>query len=258
MLLSTFIWEHFIWDHSHLRPQSFETTVIWYHAHLRPRSFQTTVIWDHIHEVFSFETTFIWDHIYLKPYYLRPIQLRPHHLRPHHLRPHHLRPHHLRPHSFETTFIWDHSHLRPQSFEATLKWSFFDLLWITFLRSTFNFFAGNLKFCKVTLDSFEVLQGYALPCQEWLRLGCKCTHTLKHRWDLKILHVSGLERSITHLKRHFVRPSQRITCFEHMFLDQKTKNFMFLERNMFSLFWPNSITCYFRHCDIFFGINVNI
>jgi len=26
-------------------------------------------------------------------------------------------------------------------------------------------------------SSFEVLQGFALPCPRWLTLGCKCTRT---------------------------------------------------------------------------------
>ena len=76
-----------------------------------------------------------------------------------------LRPIHLRPfiwdHSFKTTFfwhlfvwdlfIWEHIHLRSRSFYATSKWSCFDLLCASFLWSTFHFFAGGLKFRKVTL-----------------------------------------------------------------------------------------------------------
>jgi len=27
-------------------------------------------------------------------------------------------------------------------------------------------------------SSFEVLQGYALPCPRWLTLGCNCARTL--------------------------------------------------------------------------------
>jgi len=76
--LRPFIWDHsfettFIWDHSHLRPHSFEQTVIrdhfiWDHIHLRPQSFETTVIWDHSHlRPQSFEPTLLWDHIHFTP-----------------------------------------------------------------------------------------------------------------------------------------------------------------------------------------------
>jgi len=89
---------------------------------IETNSFETTLIWDYTHlRPHSFEITFIWDHI------------------------------HLRSHSFGITFIWDHIHLGSHSFHAMLKWSCFDLLLITFLWSTFHFFAGDLKFCKVTL-----------------------------------------------------------------------------------------------------------
>jgi len=56
----------------------------------------------------------------------------------------------LRPHSLKTTLILDRIQFRSHSFYATLKWSCFDLLWITFLWSTFYFFAGDPKFCKAT------------------------------------------------------------------------------------------------------------
>jgi len=76
---TTFIWDHDIWDHVHLRPR-----------HLRPRSFETTFIRDH----------FIWDHSHLRTVHL-------------------MRPHSYETFSSETTFIWDHSHLRPPLFETT-------------------------------------------------------------------------------------------------------------------------------------------
>ena len=79
---------------------------------------------------------FIWDHVNLRPRHFRPV---------------HLRPHSHETFSFGTTFSRDHIHLRLHSFYATLKWSCYDFLWITFLWSTFHFIAGNLKFCKVTL-----------------------------------------------------------------------------------------------------------
>ena len=89
---------------------------IWVSIHFRPWSLETTFIWDHG----------IWDSI------------------------------HFRPWSLETTFIWDnihfgHDHLRSHLFYAASKWSCFDLLWITFLWSTFHFFAGDLMYCKATL-----------------------------------------------------------------------------------------------------------
>jgi len=113
----------------HLRPQSFatcsfETTFTW---DLRPHSFETT----------SSETTFIWDHIHLSPL-------------------------HLRPHSFETKFIWDYTHLRSHSFYAMLKWSCFDLLYITF-KIYFPLLCGRPEVLQGDY-SFEILQGCALPC----------------------------------------------------------------------------------------------
>ena len=93
---------------------------------VRPRSLETTTL-----DTSSFVTTFTWDHFIWD-----------------HI---HLRPTHLRPHSFETTFVWDHIHFTSQLFYAALKWSCFNLPWITFLWSTFHFFAGDLKFCKVSL-----------------------------------------------------------------------------------------------------------
>ena len=152
-----FIRDHFIWDYVLLRPVhlrlrsfetfSFETTFIWDYSHLRPHSFETTFIWDHIHlRPHLFETTFIWDHI------------------------------HLRPHSVETTFIWDHIHFRSHSFYAMLKWSCFDLLWITFLWYTFHLFVGDLKFCKVTTH-LKICKVTPFRVQGWLTLDCKCTLT---------------------------------------------------------------------------------
>jgi len=58
---------------------------------------------------------------------------------------------HFRPHSFETTFVWDHIRFTSQIFYVALKWSCFDLPWIILLWSTIYFFAGDLKFSKVTL-----------------------------------------------------------------------------------------------------------
>jgi len=131
---------------------SFETTFIWDHSHLRPHSFETTFIWDHIHwrpirlRPHSFETIFIWDHIQLWPL------------------------------SFEKTFIWDHMHLRSHSFYSVLKWSCFDLLCITFFWYTFRFFAGYLKFCKVTIHlKFGKIAPFRV--HGWLKLDCRCTHT---------------------------------------------------------------------------------
>jgi len=149
----------FIWDHVHLRPRhlrpvylrphlyetcSFEATVIWDHihlrpVHLRPHSFETTIIWDHIHlrpqylRPHSFETTVIWDHSHLRPHLFETTVIWDHS--------------HLRPHSFETTFISDHSHFRSHSFYAMSKWRCFNLLRITFLWSTFHFFAGLDVIC---------------------------------------------------------------------------------------------------------------
>jgi len=124
---------------------------------IETNSFETTTF-----ETCSFETTFTWDHIHLRPIHLRPIHLRLHSFETtfiwdlfvcdlfvwDYI--------HLRPQSFKTTFIWntfiwDHIRFRSHSFYATLKLSCFDLLWITFLWSTFHFFAGDLKFCKMTL-----------------------------------------------------------------------------------------------------------
>ena len=88
--------------------------------------------WDPICRGVAFELDlFIWDHVHLIPRSFVTC-------------------------SFETIFtcvffIWVHLLLRSHSFNAKLKWSCFDLLWITFLWSTFHFFAGDLKFCKVTL-----------------------------------------------------------------------------------------------------------
>ena len=71
-----------------------------------------------------FETTFILDNI---------------HFRSHNLTPCHI---HLRPQSFYSAFLLDNNIFRSHSFHAMSKWSCFDLLWITFLWSTFHFFAG--------------------------------------------------------------------------------------------------------------------
>ena len=152
-----------------LRPRSFETKFIsdhdiWDDIHFRPRSFTELFIWD----------LFIWDHI-------------------------HLRPHSPETFSFETTFTW--VQLRPHSFYATLKWSCLDLLCIRFLRCTFHFFAGDLKFCKATIH-LKFCKVTPFRVQGWLTLGCKCTHTLKQRRHQKTLHTSGLEGSVALLKCH--------------------------------------------------------
>jgi len=150
--LRPFIWDHDIWDHIHLRPHShetfsFETTFTWDHIHLSPHSFQIISIWDHIHLTpHSFETKLIWDHIHLRSHSFETTFIWDYI----HLRPHLFETIHLRPHSLETTFIVDHIHFRSHSFYAMSKWSCFDLLWMTFLWSTFHFFAGDLKFCNVT------------------------------------------------------------------------------------------------------------
>jgi len=85
---------------------------------------------------------------------------------PVHLRPVHLRPHSFYTYLFETTIIWDYNHLRPVhlrphshetfSFDTTfiLRHIKVKLFWFTvnhILWSTFHFFTGDLKFCKVSL-----------------------------------------------------------------------------------------------------------
>ena len=138
----------------------------------------------------------------------------------------------LRPRSFETTtfettfildlfiwdhFIWDHvrlipAHLRSHSFYATLKWSCFDLLCITFLWSTFHFSAGDLKFCKGTIHlKFCTVTPFRV--QGWLTLVCKCTRTFKHRRDQKTLHTSGLEGSVAPLKCHLDQVKELRSAF---------------------------------------------
>ena len=133
------------------------------------------------------------------PWLLRPVHLRPFHWDPFiwdhvRLRPRHLRPIFSRPRSIETTFIWDlliwgYIHLRPHSFETTIilrqvKKNCFDLRCMTFYDLLFTFFAGDLKFCKVTL---HLMFWTVTPCrvQGWLMLGYKCTHNLKHRRNKK-------------------------------------------------------------------------
>jgi len=121
-------------------------------------------------ETTTFETTFIlhlliWDQVLL-----RPIHLRPHDI--------HMRLFYLRSHSFYTM----------------LKWSCFDLLRIRFLWSAFRFFAGDLKFCKVTIQ-LKVCNVTSFHDQGWLALGCKCTRTLQPCRGQKTLNTSGLEES---------------------------------------------------------------
>ena len=183
----------FIWDHIHLRPQclrpqSFETTFVWDHSHVRPHShetfsFETTFTWDHIHlRPHSFETTFIWDHSHLRPQSFETTVIW-----------NHIR---LKPHSFETTFVWDHIRLRPHSFELTfiLRHIKVKLFWFTvnhIFMIYFHFFAGDLKFWKLTLH-LKFCKVAPFRVQGWLTLGCKCTRTLQHRGGQKTLHTSGL------------------------------------------------------------------
>ena len=133
-------------------------------------------------ETNSFETTFIWGHNVWDNIHFRPI---------------HLRPLHLRRRSFETWFISNHIHLRPHS----LEWSCFDLLWITFLWSTFHSSVEDLNFCMVTIH-LKFCKIAPFRIQRWLTLVCKCTRTLKHRRGQKTLHTSGLEGSVAPLKCH--------------------------------------------------------
>jgi len=109
-------WDQFIWDHS-FETTSIETTTfetIWFETTFTWDFF----IWDHINlRPHLCETTFLWDHIHLSSY------------------------------SFETAFIFGHVYSTPRQSEAVLIYC------ITFLWSTFHFFAGDLKFCKVTLHS---------------------------------------------------------------------------------------------------------
>jgi len=88
--------------------------------------------------------------------------------------------------SFETTFTWDFFIIYQHSFEITFILRHvkvklcFHLLWITFFWSawtTIHFFAVTWSFARWPY-SFE--NKVALMFPGWLRLGCKCTHTLKH------------------------------------------------------------------------------
>ena len=147
-------------------------------THLTPHSVETTLFETTTFETCSFETTFTWDVLILDRIHLRPHLFQTTFLWDHiHWDQNHLR----------HTFIWDHIHCRPHSFYVTLKWSCFHLLWITFLWSTFHFFAGDLKFCKVTLH-LKFCKATPFRVQRWLMLGCKCTRTLKHRRGQKTLH----------------------------------------------------------------------
>jgi len=167
---------------------------------------------------------------------------------------------------------------------STLKWSCFDLLWITFLWSTFHFSAGDLQFCKGTIY-LKFCKVTPFRVQGWLTLGCKCTRTFKHRRGQKTLHTSGLEGSAAPLQCHFIRLNHRIMfCIPARFVyrgalipknsrnllkilkwrsswntfskNEKVPASFFFQtiraRNMFSLFDPTAM-CYFRHCEIFFG-----
>ena len=146
--------------------------------------------WDHVHlRPCSFETMFICDHV------------------------------HLRLCSFETTFIWDHIHLRSHSFAATLKWSCFDLLWITFLRSTLNFFAGDLKFlfCKVTLFRVRSDSGWVVNAPTlWNTAETRkffmspAWNAVSHIWNVILL---DLVKELHVLSTCFSTKKQKIVCF---------------------------------------------
>jgi len=257
--------DQFIWGNS-FGTTAFETTFIW--VHLRPRHVRPVHLRPHSHETFSFETysfetTFIWDLPFETTFVWDRI--------------------HLRPHSFETTFILSHS------FYATVKWICFDLLWIAFLWFAFHLFAGDLKFCKVSLQ-LKFCKVTPFRVHRWLTLGCKCTRTFKHRGGQKTLHTSGLEGSVAlaPLKCYFNMPRQRIMfCVPARFLyrgalnPKNSKNLLkifkllsswnifsknekdpassFFSKNagrtMFSLFGPIAMCC-IRHCEIFIGIDV--
>jgi len=60
----------------------------------------------------------------------------------------HLRPLHLIPNSIKAAFIWDYIHLRSHSFYAMLKWSCFDLLYITFNDLPFTFLRKTWSFAR--------------------------------------------------------------------------------------------------------------
>ena len=158
-------------------------------------------------ETISFETTFIWDNGIWDLFIWKHI----------HMRLFHLRPHSFENYSFETTFTWDHNNLRPHSFEITftLRHAKVKLLWFVVNHILMIYLPLLWERPEVLKDdySFEVLQDDALPCPRWLTLGCKCTRTFKDCGSQKILHTSGLERSVAPLKCHFIRPSQRIICF---------------------------------------------
>jgi len=173
-----------------IETNSFETIhlkrFIWDRIHLRPHSFENC----------SLETTFIWDFFILDTI----------HSRRHSFESYWFETYAFDTYSFETTFtwdffIWDHTHLRSNSFYATLNWSSFSLLCIRFLWYTFHFFAGELKFWKVSIH-LKFCNVTLFYVQGWLTLGCKCTRTLKHRGGQKTLHTSGMEGSVAPLKCH--------------------------------------------------------
>ena len=195
----TFVWDLFIWDHIHTRPHSYETTFIWDHIHLRPihlrpLTFETTLIsttfiwdlfmldlfiWDHIYmRPHSYESTFMWGHIHLWPWLFETTIIWDLFIWDHIL---------TRPHSFEITFVWVPALFRPHShatfsFETTfiLCYVKVNLFWFTVNHIFIVYLPLLCGRPEVLQDdsSFEVLQGYALPCPWWLTLGCKCTWTL--------------------------------------------------------------------------------
>ena len=137
-------------------------------------------VWDHI----LGQDFIIWDHIHVRLY-------------------------HLRPHSLETTFTWDHIRLRPHSLET----------WITFLWSTFHFFAGDMKFCKVALP-LKFYKVTPFRVQDDSRWVVNALSLWKHRRGQKTLHTSGSEGSVAPLKYHFVwffRPTQKDMFFSFIF-----------------------------------------
>ena len=140
----------FIWDHVHLRPR-----------HLRPRHLKPVHLRPHSHDTFSFETTFNWDN------------------------------RHLRPHSFWTTWFkttvnWDHHHLRLQLFEITfilrhVNVKLFRFTVDHFLWSTIHFFAGDLKFCSVTIH-LKFCKVAPFRVQGWIPPVCKCIRIRGEQW----------------------------------------------------------------------------
>jgi len=105
-------------------------------------------------------------------------------LKPHSFETFHLRPHLPETSSFEITFILHHVKMK--------------LFWFTVYQIfviSFHFFAGDLKFCKVSIH-LKFCKVIPFCVQRWLTLGCKYTCTLKDRRDEKTLHTLGLEGAL--------------------------------------------------------------